>query len=318
MSNQNNGLGKINEHIAELLRSVDRPGDYCVGGKMHVPMPRITVENIGDLSFPIHDVLIYALIDEAEQAPFGKGTETITDTSVRNCWQIDSSCVRISGSSWKKTFADLLNIVTDGLGLDRGQIGTELYKLLIYREGGFFAPHRDTEKVKGMIATLSISLPTPGEGGELSVRHLGQETIFDISSQEPSELSYASFYSDCLHEAHPVTKGHRVTLVYNLFIQSGKKWTGAPDYMELTDKVKESLVKWRDTGNSEKIVWLLEHSYSEEGLSFDTLKGTDMAVAQILEKAATDAKCAVFAAILSIQETGDPEFGWGPTRMSLL
>jgi hypothetical protein len=30
-------------------------------------------------------------------------------------------------------------------------------------------------------------------------------------------IQWAAFYSDCEHEVHKVTKGHRVTLTYNLY-----------------------------------------------------------------------------------------------------
>ena len=315
MDNQNTGLERTNERLVELLQSVDRPGNFCVGGKLYVPMPRVTVKGAGDLSFPVPKAQIDALIDVAEQAPYGKGTETLMDTSVRDCWQIDSAQVRLSGNKWRDTFENIMHVVSEGLGLDQAQIGAKLYKLLIYGEGGFFAAHRDTEKAQGMIATLSLSLPTLGEGGELVISHGGKETVYDMRAQEPSEISYAAFYADCLHEAKPVTKGHRISLVHNLFIRSGRQWTGAPDYAELTDKVKESLADWRIRGRTEKLVWLLDHSYSEDGLSFDTLKGVDAAVAQVLGEAAEKADCSMCAAILSIRETGDPEFddygyGW--------
>ena len=299
---------QTNERLVELLQSVDRPGDFCVGGKLYVPMPRVTVKSAGDLSFPVPKAQIDALIDVAEQAPYGKGTETLMDTSVRDCWQIDSAQVRLSGNKWRDTFENIMHLVSEGLGLDQAQIGAQLYKLLIYREGGFFAAHRDTEKAQGMIATLSLSLPTLGEGGDLVISHGGKETVYDMRAREPSEISYAAFYADCVHEAKPVTKGHRISLVYNLFIRSGKQWTGAPDYNELTEKVEGALADWRIRGKPEKLIWLLDHSYSEDGLSFDTLKGVDAAVAQVLGEAAEKADCSMCAAILSIRETGDPEF----------
>lgn len=307
MDNQNRNHGQTNERLVELLQSIDRPGDYCVGGKLYVPMPRVTINGVGDLSFPVPKAQIDALIDVAEQAPYGKGTKTLTDTSVRDCRQIDSDQVRLSGRKWRDTFEDIIHLVSEGLGLDQDQIGAKLYKLLVYREGGFFAAHRDTEKVPGMIATLSLSMPTPGEGGELIISHGGKETIYNMGAQEPSEISFAAFYADCLHEAKPVTKGHRVSLVYNLFIRSGKQWTGAPDYTELTEKVEASLADWRIRGSTDKLIWLLDHSYSEDGLSFDALKGVDAAVAQVLGKAADRTDCSMYAAILHIRETGDPE-----------
>jgi predicted 2-oxoglutarate/Fe(II)-dependent dioxygenase YbiX len=43
----------------------------------------------------------------------------------------------------------------------------------LYEKGGFFKPHRDTEKEDKMFATLIIQLPTEYEGGQLIVNHNG-------------------------------------------------------------------------------------------------------------------------------------------------
>jgi hypothetical protein len=56
------------------------------------------------------------------------------------------------------------NIKTD-LGLEDYTIATHLYKLLIYEEGDFFLPHKDSEKEKGMFGTLVIGLPSQYTGG---------------------------------------------------------------------------------------------------------------------------------------------------------
>ena len=168
-------------------------------------------------------------------------------------------------------------------------------------------PHRDTEKIPGMVATLALTLPAKGSGGELLIRHGDKETVFDMRAQEPSELAFAAFYADCLHEAKPVTGGHRVSLVFSLFIRSGRKWTGAPDYIGLTADVRGCLEKWRDRAATDKLVWLLDHAYSEDGLSFDTLKNTDAAIASVLEEAADGAGCEAYVAVLHIEELGEPE-----------
>jgi uncharacterized protein YndB with AHSA1/START domain len=49
------------------------------------------------------------------------------------------------------------------------------------------------------------------------VRHRGHEVSFDWSSKEASSIQWAAFFSDCEHEVLEVTKGHRVTLTYNLY-----------------------------------------------------------------------------------------------------
>ena len=311
--------GHEHERLEHLLRSVDRPGNYCVGGRLYTPMPRVVVDGAGELSFPIPDAQIRALITAAERAPYGKGTETLMDTAVRDCWQIDATRVRLAGRAWPDSLAKVMDLVAAGLGLPAERLGAELYKLLIYRPGGFFAEHRDTEKVPGMVATLSLSLPTPGAGGELIVRHGGREEVFDLNAGEPSELSFAAFYADCLHEVRPLAEGHRVTLVFNLFLGSSSgDAPGAPEYSDLTTPVAECLALWRDEGVTDKLVWRLDHEYSEGGLSFDTLKNTDAAVAQVLGEAADRADCELHAAVLRIEEFGSPLRGTPEWRVERL
>ena len=105
------------DHTLEaLLRSVDRPGDFCAHGRLFVPMPRLEVDGAGPLSFPVPEAQVRALIDAAERAPYGKGPDTLVDTSVRDCWQIDSTRVRLSGKAWPETLAKILDAAAVGLG----------------------------------------------------------------------------------------------------------------------------------------------------------------------------------------------------------
>lgn len=53
-------------------------------------------------------------------------------------------------------------------------------------------------------------------GGELLVRHGGQEVQFDWSKGLDC-IQWAAFFSDCEHEVLTVSEGHRVTLTYNLY-----------------------------------------------------------------------------------------------------
>ena len=239
-----------NAPLTETLRSVVRPGDYCARGRLFLPMPTVNVADVGLLSFPVPDFQVRALMAVAERAPYGKGTETVVDTSVRDCRQIDAARLRIAGHAWDDTFAIILDAVAKGLGFRSGGLEARLYKLLVYPVGGFFAPHRDTEKVDGMVATLTISLPTAGAGGELVVRHGDREEVIDMNAAEPSELAFAAFYADCSHETRPVRDGHRLSLVYNLCVLPGDTETPrhAPDYSAEADAVARHLADWRDEG----------------------------------------------------------------------
>ena len=297
--------------LEKLLRSIDRPGDFCVHGRLFAPMPRLEVDGAGMLSFPVHEAQVRALIAAAERAPYGKGPDTLVDTSVRDCWQIGPERIRLAGGAWPETFAKILAAAASGLGCPGDRLEAQLYKLLVYERGGFFSAHRDTEKADGMVATLSISLPVAGEGGELIVRHRGREAAADMNVEEPSELAFAAFYADCAHEIRPVVAGHRLSLVFNLCLRPGDKATPreAPDYSEQIDRIAQRLAAWRSEDDAaEKLVWLLDHEYSEAGLSFDTLKNADAARAQTLAAAAERADCELHAAIVHIEEHGDATY----------
>ena len=297
-----------NSPLEKLLLSINRPGDFYAQGRMFAPMPKLEVENVGMLSFPVPEAQVRALINSAERAPYGKGTDTLVDTSVRDCWQIDGKSVDMDGAMWDDTFSRILDEAATGLGCPGERLEAKLYKLLVYEPGGFFAAHRDTEKTSGMIATLTISLPTEGVGGELSVRHQDREVVIDMNADEPSELVFAAFYADCTHETQPVRKGHRLSLVFNLCLHHDDTETPrqAPDHTVEVESIVQHLIHWRDSEQpSDKLVWLLEHDYSEAGLSFDTLKNTDDAWARALGMAADRAECEMYAAIVHIEEQGE-------------
>ena len=295
-----------NAALTDILEAVDRPGDFCTHGRLYLPMPVLAVEGVGTLSFPVAEAQIDALIEVAGRAPYGKGPQTIVDTSVRDCWQVDAAQLRIGGHAWAETFAAILGAAAAGLGCDPERLDARLYKLLVYPTGGFFAPHRDTEKAEGMVATLTISLPTAGRDGQLVVRHGEREMVIDMTAQEPSELAFAAFYADCAHETRPVTAGHRLSLVYNLCIHPGDADTPRqpPDYAAETAALAKELSAWLDDGATDKLVWLLEHDYSAAGLSFSTLKNADAAVARVLAAAAENAGCALHTASVHIEESG--------------
>ena len=294
--------------LEALLKSVDRPGDYFAHGRSFHPMPRIAVDGVGVLSFPVPDAQIRALIGVAERAPYGRGPDTRVDTSVRDCRQIGATRMQVAGRAWPETFARILGAAGEGLGCPVERLDAHLYKLLIYEQGGFFAPHSDTEKADGMVATLSLSLPAAGAGGELVVRHGGRETVIDMQAEEPSELAFAAFYADCEHESRPVRDGHRLSLVFNLCLRPGD--TGrpprAPDHDDRVADVAERLAELGAGGAGDKLVWALEHQYTEAGLSFDVLKNGDAAVARVLGEAAARAGCVCHAAIVHVQEQGEP------------
>ena len=307
------------ESLESLLSDVDRPGDFYVSGAMELPMPKVTVEGVGPLSFPVPEEQIAAILGRAERAPYGRGEETVLDTSVRQVWQIASSRLRISGKSWSGNFASILSKVRAGLGCEGVSVSAELYKLLVYDRDGFFLPHRDTEKARGMFGTLVVTLPSPHRGGELRIRHSGREVTVDTSGAESSEVSWVAFYADCEHEALPVREGNRVCLVYNLVQKPGKgkrkvpNVLAAPEHESQIEEAARILERFlKGPAAPAKIAWLLEHQYSPAGLSFSALKAADAARAGVLARAGARAGCAAHLGIVHIADCGSAEEDWIP------
>ena len=242
----------------------------------------------GCCPFPVPDSQIRALIEVAERAPYGKGPDTLVDRAIRDCWQIGADRIRLAGAAWPDTFSRILDMAASGLGCPPDRLDAQLYKLLIYEKGGFFSAHRDTEKAGGMIATLSVALPSAGEGGELIVVHQEREFTIDMHVEEPSELAFAAFYADCVHETRPVLEGHRLSLVFNLCLRAGDE--GTPRKPRTTPHRSARSRSASSRGSTakmrRKVVWLLDHQYSEAGLSFDALKNADAARARNLALAA--------------------------------
>ena len=270
-------------------------------------MPAIDVDGVGRIAFPILPAQAERLVAIAEAAPYGRGEETVVDRDVRRTWQVDSAKVRIGGRHWEKTLSELVAGVAAGLGVS-GPLAADFYKLLVYDAGSFFVDHRDTEKVPGMFATMVLVLPSTHGGGELVVKHAGREAALDLHPEEPSEIGFAGFYADCVHELRPVTTGFRVTLVYNLRFADKSRPLTAPDYRGEQARVAEVLRTWASAEDEpDKLILPLEHAYTPAELSFGALKGADAGVASVLVKAAAEADCDLHLALVSIEESGGAE-----------
>ena len=303
----------ICEELAELLRTVRRPGDFFASGRLELQTPRLTVDGVGQIALPLLPVQAEQLIAAAERAPYGRGEATIVDTGVRRTWQIGPDRVHVGGKYWQATLDRAVALSAQGLGVD-ASVAATLYKLLVYDEGSFFVSHRDTEKEPGMFATLVLALPSTSSGGELVVRHQEREVKLELANDDPSELTFAAFYADCVHEVLPITAGCRATLVYNL-IRKGK--VGAlrpPDYQTETAHAAALLQKWGnskmgpDDGVPEKVVYPLEHAYSLAEFDFAKLKGADAAVAAVLSSATALVGCDLHLTFVSIEESGSAEY----------
>lgn len=316
-------MPSLTARFSSLLNDVRRPGHFYVAGTTTFLPPSLTVTGVGPVALPLLPAQVKRLIALAEAAPFGRGQRTIVDKAVRRGWQIGASRIQLSGRHWPEVLKTILARVAQGFDIS-GPIEAELYKLLIYDRGSFFVSHRDTEKAPGMIATLVIVLPSPFAGGELVVRHKNREARLDLQCDDPAETTFAAFYADCVHEVLPVTDGCRLALTYNLIRRRAGRRIVVPDYADQEAHLTAALQPWRKSALRSarsaptKLVYPLEHAYTQAELGFANLKGRDAAVAGVVAAAARRAECDLHTALLTIEESGAAEctayFGYGSRR----
>jgi hypothetical protein len=276
------------EQLLGVLQSIEGSGRFITTGQVPLMVPGLYVDGVGEVPLPVPPNAAQALIAQAKAAPFGQGSQTITDDTVRKTWEIDASALSFRNPAWPDTLDQILQAVQQGLGLTQKDVQAHLYKLLIYETGGFFLPHQDSEKEAGMFGTLVIGLPSAHEGGTLHVRFGGEEQMVDFTSAVQSyQFPFAAFYADCEHEIQPVNEGYRVCLVYNLVQHQGEPIL-SPDIHQQVERLTALLAaKGEEEGYPQAI--LLEHHYTPTNFSRDSLKLHDHFRAEALLKAAENA-----------------------------
>lgn len=296
----------VAETLSRVLRQIDRPGSFCVSGSAPAVLPGLEVAGMGPVGFPLPATQAAELKKHCEQAPYGKGEETLVDPSVRRVWRMKPERFTVTNPDWQPFLHETVRKVQQELGLEKQKLESHLYDLLLYEKGSFFLPHRDGEKLDRMVATLVIVLPSSFEGGELVVRHDGQEQTIDFHSGENTlyRIHFVAFYADCEHEVRPLRAGHRLCLVYNLTLTKSKKALTAPRNAGFVEPISQALRDWARDDTAHKLAVTLQHQYTQDGLTWDTLKGVDRVQARVLREAAPQAGCQAHLAILTLHESG--------------
>ena len=136
--------------IVGTMKSVTRPGSFVTGGECSMPLPGLSIHGLSDpavLGLPLCGSQATAVKDACTLAPYGKGTETLVDTTVQRTWQLNPDQFTIRNSKWLTSLSDLVEKIKEELGCQSSTlVHCELYKLLLYEAGGLFKVR--TEKLK--------------------------------------------------------------------------------------------------------------------------------------------------------------------------
>jgi predicted 2-oxoglutarate/Fe(II)-dependent dioxygenase YbiX len=290
--------------LMSLLEEVKSSGTFSVGGTLPPIPPGLKVKGLGHVALPLLENQAKALIELSQQAPFGRGEETIVDTDVRNAWQISSEDFELTNPQWEEALQESINQIGKELGLYGCKIEFEQYKLLVYEQGSFFTAHRDTEKMPNMFATLVIGLPSEHAGGELIVSHGEQSYSYSFADGDAFRPSFVAFYPDCYHEVKPITSGYRICLIYNLAIANGERQPLLSQQTRVMEDIGSAIREWsRKKSDDPILTYLLEHSYSEQNLSLVNLKQGDFAKASVLLNAAEANDCRAYLCLVTYYRT---------------
>jgi predicted 2-oxoglutarate/Fe(II)-dependent dioxygenase YbiX len=268
-------MADASQALEKLRASLGESSQFVTSSSLSPVLPGLEVKGVGLIGSPTSPADAKRLIAKATQAPYGRGEETIVDKKVRRVLQIEPSKFAIRNTEWNAHITAIVDAVKEEFSINE-TVSADLYKLLIYDKGSFFAPHRDSEKRPGMFATMVVYLPSRHDGGTLIVKHDGQTKKIDFGDADSEfKTQYAAFYADCQHEITPVTAGYRICLVYNLAIAGKKQQPKVPNNAPAVEQAAAVLKElFADTStNRSKIAVPFSHQYSSE-LIWVQLHGT--------------------------------------------
>lgn len=271
---------------------------------------KVRVTGVGSLTWPVRAPQARQLIGVARPAAYGRGEDTLLDSSVRDTWELVPDQIELVGGDWQPQLDAALEHLRVELGLPEGsRLQAELHAMLLYGKGQFFRSHQDSEKHDDMVATLVVMLPSVHTGGELIVED-GERTATYRGSRDNAVL--VAFYADRRHEIRPVRSGHRVVLTFNLRLSTAGATprTGSGRAVVLSNLVTEHFTTrlfggydGRDLGTPTRLAVLLDHEYSQRSIAARRFKGVDAEWVTLLESAAELAGCRTALALSEIHQT---------------
>ncbi|KAK1862790.1 hypothetical protein I4F81_005357 [Pyropia yezoensis] len=304
-------MEEVTSEIAAALTSIPSPGAFCTSGTLRT-LPSTGLHLRGEagaaLGLPLSDAGASAFKAAATPAPFGRGSATVVDPTVRSALQ---AAVRLAPSFVPALTAKVLPHVCSRLGVAPvADVALQLDKAVLYEVGGHFARHQDTQRSAGMFGTLVLVLPTAARhaGGVLEVSHQGDTRDVDSAAMlypdidgegEEEEAAaapaacFVAFFADCYHRLRKVTAGRRFCLLFNLVrVESspsaGRAFGRADVHADRRARIGAAVRRWEALPDGNTVLAVpLRHMYTKQGLAFRNLKPEDAAVAKVLQACTT-------------------------------
>lgn len=113
-------VNQAKKELLALLKSIEGSGSFATSGARPFIHPGLHIQGIGEIGLPLASGQARDIIEQARRAPFGKGSRTITDTTVRSAWEIDAALLSFHNKEWEKTMRKIVKDILTELELGEG------------------------------------------------------------------------------------------------------------------------------------------------------------------------------------------------------
>ncbi|KAF2461229.1 hypothetical protein BDY21DRAFT_360389 [Lineolata rhizophorae] len=241
-------FGDVLAAIDKELKCLQSAGTSAVGGAMEAfSDPGIRINN-ERMAVPLREEDAQKIIAASHQAHFGRGSETVVDTSIRRTWELNADQFQTYFYPWSAHVSTVLDQVSVGLGLEHA-FDAQLYKMLLYEKGAMFRPHQDYESTLAS-AALHWFVTEVQEGYRWVLTY---NLVYKSIPNLPKD-------ANSIHSA-----GSRLRAVL-------RAWNAAYEIDGVWDRG----------------IYQLQHKYTDASLTINTLKGDDSVRAHALEAASLD------------------------------
>ncbi|TCD67259.1 hypothetical protein EIP91_000336 [Steccherinum ochraceum] len=246
------------------------------------PNPNLIVNGLGIVGLPLGPREATAMKTVAIQ---NSAEDTVGQSGWRGAWKVNGSMVRTANESWIAFLDNTVEQVCQSLGIRNFKARPErqLHRLILLEKGSCLQPCVEASQVPGAFATMTIMLPTSCAGGAFRITHGDNSRIYESEAAEFSQTMVLAYYLGATHEMDCLTDGYRLMLVYHLIDTSSSIPPAVSHDALFLKEIESVLTAWKDDTNSpEKIVYLLDTTYTEKVANANDLQPTDAHLARLL------------------------------------
>ncbi|KAI8946683.1 hypothetical protein F4801DRAFT_596327 [Xylaria longipes] len=213
----------------------------------------------------------------------GNGNEAALDTSVDNVWKLGLKNFNILHPGWPAFLKNILDKVCEDLDITES-VDTQPHEILLCEQDGFPQWQDKAQDMEGIIAMLTIYLPSEHRGGEVRLSYAEKDCTFDVSELSMFNTRALAWSADAIYKAEKITSGRRLMLIYQI-VDKFAILNSPSTIDQPTGPVSKALRQCvQQAPNFSPKIYLLDHRYPLPELSLRMLKGHDYAICKTLDE----------------------------------